>query len=539
VTAPLAGDLETRAIALVSQFLDSLYERQDLTAHLACYHPDAWVVVGPRLVPRRDLTAESYADAIGALALEAVRPPGVRPPRFEVAGSGHLQLADPEAVWTVSMTDRTEGRPFLAAFWLRTDGPGWLLLGCTVLPTPEPLPASRIPALVAAELGQVALVPEPGELLLTPLDLAYRRAFPIGDWVLESLPETRFTCEDSGHCCGSHWGIRVPAAARQAWGSLEPRAIAPALPTPLFTLHLAANGEAQDRLAGHGDHCAFHQGDRCTIHTAAGYQPLPVCAAFPIGLTATPEGIALWTSFTCPTARANRGALLTERYDDMVRRLRLNRGSMASVPETVTTGTSAPDWVYSRYRVLEEALLGLLADRSRSPRERVRGAIAEARRQLDLPVDRAATGRTWDGYDGRDLATFLVLSNCLPEALQGPLAVLGDDDKLRLSERLEAAAIDFVGDDELMTRYLRQVLYRKKYLSELGVVGHVAMVGWVEACVRVGAIALAVAEGRATAEPDDVARAVVAVEKAAYHTRIWADKVVSDPELSGLLRQGL
>lgn len=480
---------QSDASTLITRFLESLYERQDLAEHLDCYHPDAWVLLGPNLVHRGELEASTYEGAIAALF--AMARPGTKPARFELLGEGELSAHGTDHLAMLPMRDRNADRTFTAAFHLRREGAALLFQGCVVLTPETPVPTlETIDAAVAAALSQTSLVPDPGEILLTPLDLAYRRAFPVESYRLLALPETRFTCQHSGHCCTPQHDIPVPRAARQAIEGVDWRAIAPSVPLPLFEAATARDATEESRLVDHGGTCGFRQDGGCVLHAAAGYAPLAVCATYPVDFTATPDGICLWTYFTCPTVRANIGEPLLARHEDMSARVRLWRNAMLLVPDEVPLVDGVPASFHA-YATLEEEVLSILARSDRSPRERAVEAVEAARIFARQAVPESVGDALGDGeVDPLGVALYLVLNKHLPEVFRGPLA-LGDADRLDLPRRLASSGVRYAYDNELITRYLRQVVYRKKYLPEIGVVGHVTLVAWVEGMVRWAAIAQA------------------------------------------------
>lgn len=541
--------LDDAAHSLVATFLASLYERQDLAEHLDTYHPDAWVLLGDALAPRADLDPEGYEAALMAL-LETAQPgAGGTPALFAIAGTGHLESDARGTLLRLPMRDVTGERDFEAAFLLRPFEGALRLVGCTV--ASEATTLSTIEAQIAGDLAQAAILSEDGELLLTPLDLAYRRAYPLPGARLITLPESRFTCQNSGECCQTAWDIPVPEAARSALDAVSWQALDPAIPRPYFELATASNAAEPFRFASHDGACAFHQDRSCTLHRVLGHAPVPVCATYPVGFTRTPEGICVWTYFTCPTSRANLGQRLAEREADMAMRARMWRHAMLSVPEWVGVATGEPEVPYEVYAAVEAVLLDLLADEAMALPERLARllGVADALRESadavtgeeaaalarDARPLSGAPGLTSDGLSPYGVALYLVLAKHLSEVFEGP-APLSPTERLSLPARLQASGIRFEGDAELLTRYVRQVLFRKKYLGELGIVAHLVTVAWSVALVRDASLALAMNAGRAATSEEDLHRALKAVERSLTNSELVATGVLRTAEYGDLVR---
>lgn len=539
------------ALALVSDFLESLYERQDLAQHLECYHPDAWIPLGDALTKREALDAETYEAALVEL-LETARPgAGGTPARFSIAGQGTLEADGNEAVLVLPMREVTSDRQFEAAFLLRSHEGEWKLVGCSVQGSNGPSPTlSTVEALIAGELAQAGVLSEPYELLLTPLDLAYRRAYPLEDSRLLTLPETRFTCQNSGECCKPSWDIPVPAATHDALDAAPWEALVPEIPRPFFEFATAMNAGEPHRIASHGGTCAFHRESACTLHRTLGYSPIPVCATYPIGFTRTPEGICVWTYFTCPTARANIGEKLEAREADITVRARMWRHGMLSVPETIALTQDCAEVPYDLYARIESSLLDLLGEANRPLSERLQrilgagATLCEQAAQGLLTLETASviaaeaqalSGEPMlasDGLSPYGIALYLVLAKHLPTVLEG----LEPTERLTLHERLRTSDVRFVADEDLMTRYVRQVLFRKKYLGEFGLVAHLNTVAWSAALVRDTALALALQDGRALTRDEDVQQAIKAVERSLTNAELLGEGVLRQSEYGPLLQ---
>ncbi|MNX74594.1 hypothetical protein D3C86_1060390 [compost metagenome] len=538
-------------LALVTDFLASLYERQDLAQHLACYHPDAWVPLGETLTKRGTLDAETYEAALVGL-LETARPgAGGIPARFAIAGAGALEVDAHEALLVLPMREITQERQFEAAFLLRSHEGEWKLVGCSVQGPDAPIPTlATIEALIAGELAQAGVLSEPYELLLTPLDLAYRRAYPLEGAPLLTLPETRFTCQNSGECCKPSWDIPVPAATHDALDAAPWEALVPEIPRPFFEFATATNAGEPHRIASHDGACAFHRQNACTLHGTLGYSPIPVCATYPVGFTRTPEGICVWTYFTCPSARANIGEKLEARKADMTLRARMWRHGMLSVPETIALSHRGAEIPYALFAQVESALLDLLGEANRPLFERLQrmlgagAALCEQAAHGPLTPETAhgtateapaLTGEAMlasDGLSPYGTALYLVLAKHLPAALDG----IAPAERLALPERLRGSEVRFVADEALLTRYVRQVLFRKKYLGEFGLVTHLNTVAWSAALVRDAALALALRDGRALTNDEDVHQAIKAVERSLTNSELLGEGVLRQAEYASLLQ---
>lgn len=535
---------------LIDRFLASLYERQDLHEHLACYHPEAWVLLGASVTRRAELTPEAYEETMGTLFGLALPGAGGPPARFEILEpTGWVEDAA-EAMLRLAMRDVTIDRSFEAVFHLRLHQQHWHFAGCTLLDPRGPAPnLATLPAFTAAEVAQVTLVPNPGELLLTPLDLAYRRAFPRETHHLLALPETRFSCQNSGQCCQSTMDIYVPGPARLALEGVDWPRVQPGVGAgPFFQEATASDAAEPHQIANREGGCPFHVGQRCAIHQTVGHAPMPVCAIYPIGFTSTPTGVCLWTYFTCPTVRQNLGDPLLERQADMEARVQLWRHAMVEIPEQVPVADAATTLPYAQYEAFEAALLASLADPERSARERVLRAADAVDRLRGQPQLTSEHALEWvaaaqlpagdplaseDGIEPVGVALYLVLARYLPWVLAA--GGFRDADPLRLPAVLAAAPVRYEPDPELLTRYLRQVLFRKRYLAQVGVVGHVHLLCWIEALVRHAAIAQAVAEDRPATNERDLHQAIAAVERTAFNSALLVQGVIARPEFFQVL----
>lgn len=541
-----------QAQELISTFLSSLYERQDLDEHLNLYHPDAWVLLGETALRRSELTPSHYQALIASLlGRAAAAPASKKPAHFEIVSADAFETSGADGMLTMTLVDTARDHAFTAFFQVRRENEGWKWMGCTMGVPLKPT-FETLAAMVACELAQAPWIPEPHELYLTPIDLAYHRAQPPEDYFLDCLPEARFSCHHSGHCCETRLNIRLPDVARRVLEAVDWKRLDPGIPETLFVIKEDKAEGRGFQMAGRDGDCAFRRKDGCLIHQTVGYMPLAVCMNFPVSFTATPEGVGVSPSFLCPSARANRGELLSDRLPDMSLRARQWRRAMHSVPDAIPLCPGGPVVSFSQYRALEDALLSLLASEAQPHRARVIQAVKTAWRLADKApddwsVEAIAELAAQDLGPDPDPATtdgevsllslgFYMLLKSYQPATFAALSV-SDAEKLDLPKRLSQSGIQFPGAEDTFTRFLRQVLFRRRHLTDLGILGHVHVLAWAESLVRLMATAIAMVAERPVIEPEDLAAAIEAFELGAYHSRLlelglWRHENFAAPFLS-------
>jgi hypothetical protein len=404
--------------------------------------------------------------------------------------------ADAEGGTLLAMVqDEAAQTSWQAAF--RLSGPPWAVVGGYVEAGDMPAPAEAT-SRVLAEVMAWQPEPDDGARPMTTLQAAMVRLNPDDTEPLLFLPESRFTCQGRQHCCHSgDWSI--PATRNTArvlpampWSDLA----GPALRLTDWQEH---DGVApglrrtfpQKLQMTPGGTCTACFGGGCSVHAAAGWQPLAVCALFPFALTRTPDGMVVSLSYTCPTVAANLGRPIVDQQDDLQGRVRPFRhaAGLATVQGPVPLTANGATMAWSAYRRLEAVMLDwLLDDELGGLQDRLlygnwclsglltmagtAGELTDAGIDAWLESTPPPPSAEWDqALANRLLAPLLAGPGGLASR---PLA--GGD----LDAWFHGAGqcLDGIRDDALMTRYLRQVLFRKH-----GVMGGLAfqwgLLSWV------------------------------------------------------------
>ena len=510
----------SRSLALA---LAAMYEHQDMQGYLDLFHPAACLNVGTRVVVRAELTADRFTSLLEEawVLAQPDRPPG----RFEVIRARVVEADNQEGHLVLDMREAISGRSVVAHAWVRRDDLVWRLMGICMPREHEPTPVlATLPLFVAAELLQAETVSELGVLLLTPFDVAFHRHLTPARFPLVALEESRFTCQNSGHCCESTMRIGVSEAQAVPllgldWARHDSRLDAsPLVPSDQDTPWKVdvSNGK-----------CQLRQDHACTMHATVGFAPISICSTFPVGFTATPSGVRVWTSFTCPTVRANLGERLVDRHDDLAERYRIARHGCESVPDRVFWWPDGPTCLHEDLVQWEAQLLEVLANHGLSLVDRLeqircmvheKGSnrptlsypttvpapelVSEAKCPFPLSIDRMMAGFVVARNLGHLVPDHAVWSRRIEDSLDAhwPLD--------RVEIRIET---------DLVSRYLRQVLFRQLHLDWLGVVGHVHRLLWVGRALIHIARFCALVQGRTATNEGDWSMAVSATDAAIFH----------------------
>jgi hypothetical protein len=187
------------------------------------------------------------------------------------------------------------------------------------------------------------------------LDLAHARWVGAERPTFQVLPESRFTCAGSASCCRVDYVVEVDPVFQRVidaipWDTVRPELAGTRLP-------VLPNGQLE--VKQHGADCRFlDENRRCTVHAALGRAVFPPCARFPFSFAETPDGVAVSASFVCGTVRANLGAPLTTRSNDLYQRLAIAPRSVVR-PATWRIFSGEPV-AWEEYREAEGALITLL-----------------------------------------------------------------------------------------------------------------------------------------------------------------------------------
>lgn len=466
------------ALALIDRHLAAAAPPCDPAGHYDTYAPGAFVVIGSQVLPLAKASRSAYISAwqrlLGTMPDEECGPPLVRDSLTAAAHDGQgwrlgLLLVDP-----VSQTR-------LPTAWL-LEGPDDALRIRAVCPAEGPLPdADTLIARCLAELGHWGNHFEHAVWPMSPIGIAYRRRFGRETRPLESLPEARFTCQNRGDCCQmGTWSIPVDpntqrTLAAMPWEGLglQPPRIGPVTPLP------GQSGPTYGIVGDESGNCMAHVGGRCTVHQALGWQPIHTCQIFPYQFQMAPDAIIVTASFMCHTVGDNQGQPLQEQEADILARLRPVHHLLIHLPEQVPLYPDGPTLAWSDYRELESHILAILADRDRGNLpDRVLavshglGTLVAATRQAGAVPENAHHWLDGDRPQRRDVNREpahdwfrqLYSGGAWDLTHRRPF----DGWRLDAWERSLDQSIGDGRDDEMATRYLRTLIFRKLGLGRLG-----------------------------------------------------------------------
>lgn|GEM_PF-1747529 len=519
----------------LDEALRALYEDQDWTTYLAIYHPEASVTIGSRLLPRNQLTPELFETWFEEAFLLAQ--PDRPPARFTCTGGQVIEADAREAHLALTILEMGSGWSGEAHAWVRHSDGAWLLGGACFVGPGQPVPNMRtLPVFVAIELALLEGSQEPGVLLLSPLDTSFHRMLDRRTETFMALEEARFTCQNSGHCCSGGLAVGLSDLEGMAIHNHPVSRIDARIPER--TLVQGADGHAW-QTAPDGERCGYHHDASCTLHATVGLSPFVSCATYPIGFTRTPSGVRVWSSFTCPTVRGNLGERLEQRHTDFSARFRLVRDGSEMVPDEIPWRPDGPVCNHADLTTWEAALLEVLAtgpipvqarlDRIArmvhdpghprpvlKTRGAVRGDLDTEATPLPVSVDRM-------------MASFLVarfLKTRIPAATDWSGQVTDP-----LERHWALADIEIGPERDLVTRFLRQLLFRQQNLERVGAVGHVHRMVWIGRAIDQVARFCAAVEGRIETSDADWEAAVDAAERAFQHKTAFLDGLWSNPDV--------
>ena len=517
--------------------LEAFYERGDLATYLEAFHPSAWIMCGTELRTRSAWSVshlEGHLEAVlSALVLDPLDPP----PRFECLRTTELFRDGSEAMGIACLRVWPSGLEVEMVVRAFHEAPGWQMGGLFVTRSGQPLPSLKtLPIHMAAQVAMLETFHTPTRPCLTPFELAWLAGRELTRLPLLALEESRFTCHHSGLCCTGKMHIELTDAATAPFREIDLTDVDPAVPDQRFR---AGAFSRPWRLEHPEGVCVFRVDERCVVHRAVGYVPFMPCATYPVGFTLTPVGICVWTTFTCPSARGNRGQSLSERETDLLERFRMIEDGVVSLPPEIPM---APDGMlvpYSDYLEIEGRALDQLLTATGSVQLRVSQIVREvhltcaSRGGPSIPDDALAVGVPWRTRHGVTLARTalsLILMAGFPELAP------------RWAHREGLARLDLVADwpieeiadapdEDLLVRYLRQVIWRKRGLEDIGILGCVNVLAWVESILRDGRRTLAFLDGRSSTTRQDLERMIVATEHALFHASGFHEGVLDDPDV--------
>jgi hypothetical protein len=470
-------------LAILQRHLNTATAPVDPMGHLATYHPEALLPIGTDLVRREDVTAAEYVQ--GWETVFAGLGPDGTGPAFTVAEVLAWQPDSSGGRLAVLVHDGRGGAWPTA--WL-CEGEAPLIRAVCHLDGPLPDRANLI-AQACAELVPWGPFHAATIRPLSPLGILWHRLACPEALPLESLPESRFTCQNRGDCCQVRkWMVPVSANADVALDGIPWSELTDSPPLVTETRH-----EGWQLMPNGAGDCQARSDGGCSVHRVLGRQPMPICQLFPMQATVTPDAIALTATFTCPTVGANLGLPLREQDADFRERLRPWRQDLPTVTDPVRLWPDGPPLAWSTYKVLEAWLLDVLADRRRGDlAARVLAAssglaalleAAQSRGQCpDEPLAVLQAGSEAPRRRTAMLADALMGTICGDHAWE-PVSVRPFGGWLRSHWSLSRmGTIGSERDDELATRYLRTVLFRKPRLGTGGMAFTWGLVAWL-ACL--------------------------------------------------------
>lgn len=340
----------TELTAVVETYLHRL---ADPEAGLALHELLAAAAVVPfrlEALPVGEIPAEAYAETHRAIAhayMEAGRtPPAWRelvPVSESDAGPGRRM-----GWWTVreSGSDTTWA---LGVGVVERPG-GWAIAWATLAESPQPW---------SFELGLAQTLSDfPFRTPIAArgwLDLAHARLVGHDRPTFQVLPEARFSCAGSAACCRVDYVVEVDPVFQRVIDAVPWETVRPGLTDT--QLPVLPNGQLE--VKQHGMDCRFlDENRRCVVHAALGRAVFPPCSRFPFSFAETPDGVAVSASFVCGTVRANLGAPLSTRSNDLYQRL-------AIAPQSVVRPASwrifaGEPVAWEEYKTAETALVTLL-----------------------------------------------------------------------------------------------------------------------------------------------------------------------------------
>jgi hypothetical protein len=479
-------------ITTVRSVLQALLDA-DWSTFLAGHDPEALLIVGPQVLPKRLIEPEAFVMAQNTVA-SARAPATFRPHDYQVEAlpSGDVVVLVGCAV--------AGAEPCQAAFLVGPTG----IKAVAV----DPVGPASVAREAAAVLAQLPLPIEWGQAFISPLHHAYAHRQGLAAAV-RTLPEARFTCQGFGECCQAvSWQILVNDNTRQALTALT------AMPgmTPLaFTLPAAEPvmgdpqcAETRHRFAASASGACAQVDDegRCSIHATLGWQPSPPCQLYPIRAIRTPDGFDVTAVFHCQAVCGNLGQPLHEQGAEWRRRIWPFQFKVATLSTTLRrTRDDGEVLSWTDYRALESSLLDYLAA---CRHEGAAGLMGGTR----AVIERLGLAGRQSGTEAESL--FAPLLRDVGPGIPGD-SWLGDGSRTAWAMALEVVRASALAD-ELVVRYLRAVLFRKE-----GLKGGGAALPWGTVLVVARMVALDAAyrarfAGRSEPSDDDCLQAVRATE---------------------------
>ncbi|MBC7542053.1 MAG: hypothetical protein H7338_04910 [Candidatus Sericytochromatia bacterium] len=323
----------------------------------------------------------------------------------------------------------------------------------------DPPVLERVPAEAAADLAHLPKNMPWERSYLTALHHSFaRHRIGVGEG-LRVLPGMRFTCQGRGDCCNTgRWPIEVTS---NQWLALaKATEFADDLPKWQNAAHEMPSFAFGDGVAA-GRHHALAPGcgtstchqlgsdGGCQLHAYFGWQPVETCDIYPVRAIRTPDGYDVTLSYTCESVCRNQGELLRNQAASLRQRLWAKQFRGAEVAEhlPVSLGSEATlPWAV--YRDWE----GILLDRLMEMPDRGDAPLKAGSLQLKEWLGEALAGPEWQS---REILHHVCATVPDSEAASLP------ETRLQAWQGLELHPVTFSGDWEMLSRYLRTVLFRK------------------------------------------------------------------------------
>lgn len=330
--------------------------------------PDAVVMFNFQAVPVSMVGKEAFAQWImaswtvfGEYHPGARRRPAVSAPRLvSLTGEGSQRVV---AWWEA--TEAVDGQALVIATGYRDDGDGWRLEWLTLAESVADWSYAWGKAQAVADYpyaaANVDVVPR------SWLDLAHFRLYGYERPQIETLPESRFTCGMRGTCCTIDYRIVAPGAAQAFIDAVPWEQVRP----DLAGTQLPVMPDGQVLIKDNHEKCRFLDGEGyCSIHKAFGRPVFEPCTVFPFRFARTPDGVVAAASPLCGTVRSNLGQPLSERQEELHRRMAMLGSLHLKLPETyhLVRGT---DVSWEAFKATEAAILAVLAREELPLRQRL------------------------------------------------------------------------------------------------------------------------------------------------------------------------
>lgn len=327
------------------------------------YAPEALLVMGRTLLPAREVDRAAFGRAHREVADEYTRldPPRRRKPQLADLSMVAFEPDGDRAVAWFSGREVEDDRLVAVATGFIRRGDAWRIGWTTLAEQPEAWDyeagAMQAASEFAFALAEWLQVPR------TMLDAAYFRLFRHDQVAILTLPDARFSCHGSGTCCTFDYQIVLPAAAQAFIDAVPWERVDSAL-AGQTTLPVREDGLLQ--LKEKGERCRFlDEQSHCTIHKLMGRQPFPSCAVYPYSFAATPDGVAVSTSYVCGSVRQNIGMPLASNHKELYFRM-AQMGWLRTDQYRLTPELGVP---WDLFKDAEAGLIALL-DRSDLPLHR-------------------------------------------------------------------------------------------------------------------------------------------------------------------------